>query len=326
MTETLANVSAVSTLLGRLSCSRFLQPLKWDQLPHPDLDIDLNPSSLGDEPLSADQWVDLSTRAAETAAANMFLALDQEDEMEWYIEQMVKERCLGGTIRPPLPQARELLESPDQGENIEQLIDLEDESRPPSPSRTTEDTKDDDRQGQEHRLEDVQPSSTPIPELEGQISLLGTARNMPALFRSDDRSHQYGFQDHSILASSDICPASALNSATIAKVAASAAEADATIAHYLLYGRRGRRECVQIAHNEIRFGQLTSERGTHRLSNMNPRFGEHNVCSTLLCLKPPTHLLSTDPPTMHTSLSSLACLAMLLSTITVGAAPEIDEG
>ncbi|KAG0238674.1 Protein fam72a [Actinomortierella wolfii] len=61
----------------------FLQPLKWDQLPHPDFDIDLDPATMGDEPLFAAQWVGLVTQAAQTAALNMWMALNQEFE-EYY--------------------------------------------------------------------------------------------------------------------------------------------------------------------------------------------------------------------------------------------------
>ncbi|KAF9945837.1 hypothetical protein BGZ65_010311, partial [Modicella reniformis] len=54
-------------------------------LPHPDLDIDLDPKNLGGEPLFADQWVNLVTRAAEAATASLSLAMDQEEETEQFL-------------------------------------------------------------------------------------------------------------------------------------------------------------------------------------------------------------------------------------------------
>ena len=77
--------------LMNLTLSQFLQPMKWEQLPHPDLDIDLDPSTMGGEPLFAGDWMELVRRTAETAAANMSLALDQEEETEQYMAQMMEE-------------------------------------------------------------------------------------------------------------------------------------------------------------------------------------------------------------------------------------------
>lgn len=74
-----------------LTLSQFLQPMKWEQLPHPDLDIDLDPNTMGGEPLFAGDWMELVRRTAETAAANMSLALDQEEETEQYMAQMMEE-------------------------------------------------------------------------------------------------------------------------------------------------------------------------------------------------------------------------------------------
>ncbi|KAK3824275.1 MAG: hypothetical protein J3R72DRAFT_458465 [Linnemannia gamsii] len=68
--------------------------MKWEQLPHPDLDIDLDPNTMGGEPLFAGDWMDLVRRTAETAAANMSLALDQEEETELYMARMMEEHQL----------------------------------------------------------------------------------------------------------------------------------------------------------------------------------------------------------------------------------------
>ncbi|KAF9910892.1 Protein fam72a [Linnemannia zychae] len=83
-------LSATAALMT-LTLSQFLQPMKWEQLPHPDLDIDLDPNTMGGEPLFAGDWVELVRRTAETAAANMSLALDQEEETELYMAQMMEE-------------------------------------------------------------------------------------------------------------------------------------------------------------------------------------------------------------------------------------------
>lgn len=82
--------SATAALMN-LTLSQFLQPMKWEQLPHPDLDIDLDPSTMGGEPLFAGDWMELVRRTAETAAANMSLALDQEEETEQYMARMMEE-------------------------------------------------------------------------------------------------------------------------------------------------------------------------------------------------------------------------------------------
>ncbi|KAF9178601.1 Protein fam72a, partial [Haplosporangium sp. Z 11] len=81
---------SAAAALSTLSTTQFLQPMKWEQLPHPDLDIDLDPNSLGGEPLFAPQWIELVQRSAETAAVNMSLALDQEEETERYVQRMMK--------------------------------------------------------------------------------------------------------------------------------------------------------------------------------------------------------------------------------------------
>ncbi|KAF9144022.1 Protein fam72a [Linnemannia schmuckeri] len=82
--------SATAALMN-LTLSQFLQPMKWEQLPHPDLDIDLDPNTMGGEPLFAGDWMELVRRTAETAAANMSLALDQEEETEQYMARMMEE-------------------------------------------------------------------------------------------------------------------------------------------------------------------------------------------------------------------------------------------
>ncbi|KAF9957735.1 Protein fam72a [Mortierella alpina] len=73
---------------AQLHVAMFLQPMKWEQLPHPDLDIDLDPGTMGGEPLFSTQWVELVKQSAETAAANMTLALDQEEETERFVQRM----------------------------------------------------------------------------------------------------------------------------------------------------------------------------------------------------------------------------------------------
>ncbi|KAF9130402.1 Protein fam72a [Mortierella sp. 14UC] len=82
--------SATAALMT-LTLSKFLQPLKWEQLPHPDLDIDLDPNTMGGEPLFAGDWMELVRQTAETAAANMSLALDQVEETEQYMARMMEE-------------------------------------------------------------------------------------------------------------------------------------------------------------------------------------------------------------------------------------------
>ncbi|KAG0241601.1 Protein fam72a [Mortierella sp. GBA43] len=242
-----------------LSFLRFLQPLKWDQLPRPELDIDLNPNSLDGEPLFADQWVKLVMGAAEATAANMCLAVDRELETDQYLEQLMRDQCLQecGLVVENVVEvstgARELSESPTQ-ENIEQLIDQVDEFRLPAFSYVTGDTKDEDCQGidpygnrrnMSSRQEDAEPSTAPIPEQENRASMLaGTAATLPALFRSgDDHSFQQGFQNDQTPKPPETWPSSAIASVMIAKMAAEAAEADAaSAARDLLYGRRGRRD------------------------------------------------------------------------------------
>ncbi|KAG0215755.1 Protein fam72a [Mortierella sp. NVP41] len=83
-------LSATAALMN-LTLSQFLQPMKWEQLPHPDLDIDLDPNTMGGEPLFAGDWMELVGQIAETAVANMSLALDQEEETERYMARMMEE-------------------------------------------------------------------------------------------------------------------------------------------------------------------------------------------------------------------------------------------
>ncbi|KAF9925596.1 Protein fam72a [Linnemannia zychae] len=82
---------STAAALMDLTLSQFLQPMRWEQLPHPDLDIDLDPNTMGGEPLFAGDWMELVRRIAETAAANMSLALDQEEETEQYMARMIEE-------------------------------------------------------------------------------------------------------------------------------------------------------------------------------------------------------------------------------------------
>ncbi|KAF9562526.1 Protein fam72a [Mortierella alpina] len=79
---------SAAAALAQLHIAMFLQPMKWEQLPHPDLDIDLDPGTMGGEPLFSTQWVELVKQSAETAAANMTLALDQEEETERFVQRM----------------------------------------------------------------------------------------------------------------------------------------------------------------------------------------------------------------------------------------------
>ncbi|CAO3570794.1 unnamed protein product [Mortierella alpina] len=79
---------SAAAALAQLHVALFLQPMKWEQLPHPDLDIDLDPGTMGGEPLFSTQWVELVKQSAETAAANMTLALDQEEETERFVQRM----------------------------------------------------------------------------------------------------------------------------------------------------------------------------------------------------------------------------------------------
>ncbi|KAG0311438.1 Protein fam72a [Dissophora globulifera] len=125
-----------ASALAVLSLSQFLQPMTWEQLPPPDLDIDLDPSALDDEPLFAAQWVDLVTRTAEAAAANMCLALDQEEETSRYLERIVggdRHDCPSPSLRDEEEEEEEEEEDEEVGEveveiqieEIEEVMDME---------------------------------------------------------------------------------------------------------------------------------------------------------------------------------------------------------
>ncbi|KAF9167199.1 Protein fam72a [Actinomortierella ambigua] len=64
--------------IRNLNLHCFLQPLKWEQLPHPDFDLDLDPATMGGDPLFAAQWVSMVTQSAQTAVLNMWMALNEE--------------------------------------------------------------------------------------------------------------------------------------------------------------------------------------------------------------------------------------------------------
>ncbi|KAF8941789.1 Protein fam72a [Haplosporangium gracile] len=120
--------SATAALMN-LTLSQFLQPMKWEQLPHPDLDIDLDPNTMGGEPLFAGDWMELVRRTAETAAANMSLALDQEEETEQYMARMMEEhrqRQLQQEMveRAELENASDSSESRGSEEEEEDVIEL----------------------------------------------------------------------------------------------------------------------------------------------------------------------------------------------------------
>ncbi|KAG0272055.1 Protein fam72a, partial [Linnemannia exigua] len=129
--------SATATAaLMHLTLSQFLQPMKWEQLPHPDLDIDLDPNTMGGEPLFAGDWMDLVRQTAETAAANMSLALDQEEETELYMARMMEEHQL---LQQQVRQESAGLEesensasgSEEDEDDVTELL-LEDQSNAPS--------------------------------------------------------------------------------------------------------------------------------------------------------------------------------------------------
>ncbi|KAG0260223.1 Protein fam72a [Mortierella polycephala] len=128
MAEPDTPLSSAAAALSTLSVTQFLQPMKWEQLPHPDLDIDLDPNSLGGEPLFAPQWIELVQRSAETAAANMSLALDQEEETERYVQRMMRiEQELLQLQQRELPQHNIVAETSDLGEqdsNGNQIIEV----------------------------------------------------------------------------------------------------------------------------------------------------------------------------------------------------------
>ncbi|KAG0345431.1 Protein fam72a [Podila minutissima] len=123
----------LNTALSSLSISQFLQPLRWEQLPHPDLDIDLDPNTMGGEPIFRAQWIELVARTAEAVAANMSLALDQEDETERFVARMMEQEeqvqqaqaqhnNLGMTTASVDGEKEELEE---EGEEVAEEIDLE---------------------------------------------------------------------------------------------------------------------------------------------------------------------------------------------------------
>ncbi|GJJ70474.1 hypothetical protein EMPS_02823 [Entomortierella parvispora] len=87
-----SSTSKAASVLATLTLSQFLQPMKWENLPNPDLDIDLDPNIMGGEPLFADQWTDLVLRYAEAAAVNLSLALDQEEETNRFMDEVMQEQ------------------------------------------------------------------------------------------------------------------------------------------------------------------------------------------------------------------------------------------
>lgn len=84
--------SKTAYALSTLTLSQFLQPMKWENLPNPDLDIDLDPNIMGGEPLFANQWTDIVLRYAEAAAVNLSLALDQEEETNRFMDEVMQEQ------------------------------------------------------------------------------------------------------------------------------------------------------------------------------------------------------------------------------------------
>ncbi|KAG0359340.1 Protein fam72a [Gamsiella multidivaricata] len=259
--------------LAMLSISQFLQPMKWEQLPHPDLDIDLDPNAMGGEPLFADQWTELVSRIAEAAAANMCLALDQEEETERFLRRMAEDHKLkseqSGGLEDEDEKTAHDIPATEAGheENLERLIDQVDEFGLASPLRPTEDRKDEENQDMnanvnttewrgvsalERREQDALPENAPAPGLEGlapsssaSVAIAGprssAGNDLQERNRSSGSSTSAEGNSHS--PSETSCPAFALTSAMVAKAAASAAAADAAAAaHCLLYGRRRRRE------------------------------------------------------------------------------------
>ncbi|KAG0200196.1 Protein fam72a [Mortierella sp. GBA30] len=120
-------MSPAAVALSQLSLSKFLQPMRWEQLPHPDLDIDLDPSTMGGEPLFATQWVELVRKSAEAAAANMTLALDQEEETERYVQRMMSEGQLSHRELEASEASEEELEFADGNDDEDDVIGLEPE-------------------------------------------------------------------------------------------------------------------------------------------------------------------------------------------------------
>ncbi|KAF9980985.1 Protein fam72a [Mortierella antarctica] len=173
--ETEPPLYSAAAALAQLHIAMFLQPMKWEQLPHPDLDIDLDPGTMGGEPLFSTQWVELVKHSAETAAANMTLALDQEEETERFVQRMQLEDHMLDQLEGSEAsedhvqeqgdddvteiesevEAEVEMEVGDEAEEpahvmeIEELIDQVDSfglaiTSPITPERNAEDSKDDD--------------------------------------------------------------------------------------------------------------------------------------------------------------------------------------
>ncbi|ORZ06348.1 hypothetical protein BCR41DRAFT_412843, partial [Lobosporangium transversale] len=256
-------ISTASSVLEKLSVSQFLKPVTWDQLPHPDLDIDLDPSALDDEPFFAEQWTDMVMRTAEAAAANMWLALGQEKEEERYLERMA------GYYTIPQANGRkdgesgggfecEIAMEEGHRESVEQLVDQIDGFSLPSSLPVAEDHKNEEDQnvvnniehvgisGEERglvlRQQDAQPNALLAPWQE-DISLCP-----PSASAVSDRNVGLGHHGSISMSTADSrqyrsWPAFALSSVMAARAAASAAAADATSAvNSLLYARRVRRD------------------------------------------------------------------------------------
>ncbi|KAF9373661.1 Protein fam72a [Podila verticillata] len=307
----------LNTILPSLSIAQFLQPLRWEQLPHPDLDIDLDPNTMDGEPLFAAQWVDMVARTAEAVAANMSLALDQEDETERFVARMMEQeeqaqqaRALhknlsmtaGGSGEEEELEEEEEKEEEKEGEveeidleqgrsgdiednaaTMEELIDQVDEfglASSPSPvpliitplspqpvleshgggggdvevvfevvETVVEDEKQDEAdlaQQQSQRVQDSQPGMLSAPGLDNS-SDRRSGSSTPGL-EPNSISHAGHHHMLSGLTAADdpsSSPATVgfLNSAMIAREAASAAAADAeAAAHSLVFGRRPRRD------------------------------------------------------------------------------------
>ncbi|KAI1315436.1 Protein fam72a [Mortierella claussenii] len=277
VSETRSNLGKVEPIkrpapiaLEFLLKSQVLQPMRWDQLPCPELDIDLDPTAIGGEPLFAGQWIDLVTKTAEAAAANMSLALYQEEETERYLEEIEKESTRQSRLLDDHNTADETT-SPDalglladrsyaQGGNIEQLIDQLDDFGLRTPPRTNNDGKDveiedgmtealDNWTADGRQQHNAQPNIAPAPGQEE--ALLGVPRGRTSRQCSTDDLQQRVQHRHPAMQSADgtasvsaeTYPAFALTSAVIARAAASAAAADAaSAANNLLYGRRTRRD------------------------------------------------------------------------------------
>ncbi|KAF9101434.1 Protein fam72a [Mortierella sp. AM989] len=267
-------LQTASAVLATLSIARFLQPMRWDQLPHPDLDIDLDPSAMGGEPLFAEQWTDMVIKTAEAAAANMSLALDQEEETERFLEKMLQEQKLelensdsddeeecedetdDNDSLPELEPGDEARPRDTLEETMEQLIDQVDVF---GLSSLSEECKDDDVQldgsGENlrgtrtlnYRQQESQPDAAPAPGQHDPASSSSVSITAaPNLSSNRERSRRRRSATSTVSSTSsplETCPSFALNSARIAKAAASAAAADATsAANSLLYGRRIRRD------------------------------------------------------------------------------------